>query len=168
MTIPQPPKRTAPQDVSSKKTRKTYSLAFKAQVVTFMQAQVEKDNKAYVAAALERFKSATEGIGLSKQTVSQWYGQRESILKGAATITAASASGRMRARKVGNEEVEEATRRFCVEMSAKGLLLPGHMIREKAALFQEKMGGGDGKFSKGWLYSFLKQYVRPNHLSVVA
>ncbi|KAJ9093195.1 hypothetical protein QFC21_006512 [Naganishia friedmannii] len=51
------PKRTAPQAAAVKKSRKSYSILFKAEVVVFVKAQRDLKAKAPLAAALEKFKT---------------------------------------------------------------------------------------------------------------
>lgn len=48
---------------------------------------------------------------------------------------------------------------WCQEKTGQGMLLTGATIQEKAAQFQEKLGGIRIEYSRGWLYCFCKQYV---------
>jgi hypothetical protein len=159
------PKRKAPQptpqSAAPKKSRKSYSLVFKAEVVAFVKAQHDAKVKAPLVAALEKYKNTPEGTDLNKSCVSDWWKDQEKILKAATSVIKNSAQlNRARTRKVQNETVEAAVVEWCSEKTKQGMLLSGLVIREKARAFQEKMGGPPVKFSEGWLYSFCNQYVR--------
>lgn len=160
MTIPRPPmKRSAPQAATNKKLRKTYSLLFKAQVVSFVQAQRDAHVRFPLVVALEKFKDTPEGASLSKQSISDWFKEKDAITRAATIASQAGTAneGRRKVRKVQNDTVETATVMWCKEKSKQGMLLTGLTIREKAGEFQQKLGGARIEYSEGWLYCFCKQ-----------